>query len=88
MNIGIITVLVLVAAFILLKSIISFSLKLVGLGILAIVICVSLWLCFAPPEMHKPLSLNTIEYLFKINKDGSVTTTKQVTQTVYKEVNK
>ena len=85
MNIGIITVLVVVIAFVLIKSIVSFSLKLIGLGILAVAICVTLWVCFAPPEMHKPLSLNTIEYLFKINKDGSVTTTKQVTQTVYKE---
>ena len=85
MNAGIITLIVIIVAFVLLKSIISFSLKLIGFGILAVAVCLTIWICFAPPEMHKPLSLNTIEYLFKINKDGSVTTTKQVTQTVYKE---
>ena len=85
MNVGIITVIVIIIAVLLLKSILSFSLKLIGLGILAVAICLTIWICTAPPEMHKPVSLNTIEYLFKINKDGSVTTTKQVTQTVYKE---
>ncbi len=37
------------------------------------------------PKMHKPFQLNIIEYILKINTDGSVTTTKSVTTTVIKE---
>ena len=85
MNIGIIAALAVIITFLLINLIVKISLRLIGFGILAVVICLTLWICMTPPEMHKPLSLNTIEYLLKINKDGSVTTTKQVTQTVYKE---
>ena len=35
--------------------------------------------------MHKPFSINVIEYLVKINDDGSMSTTKQTTQTVLKK---
>ena len=81
MSIGIIAIIVIVIAFFILKSIISFSLKIIGLGILIALAAFTIWICSEQPDMHKPFSLNTIEYLFKINKDGSVTTTKQVTQT-------
>ena len=85
MNIGIITIVVIIVAFLVLKSILSFTLKVIGLGILVLALALTIWICAAQPELHKPLSLNTIEYLLKINKDGSVTTTKQVTQTVMKQ---
>ena len=81
MSIGIIAIIVILIAFFILKSIISFSLKIIGLGILIAIAAFTIWICSEQPDMHKPFSLNTIEYLFKINKDGSVTTTKQVTQT-------
>lgn len=81
MSIGIIAIIVTVIAFFIIKSIVSFSLKIIGLGILIALGAFTIWICSEQPEMHKPFSLNTIEYLFKINKDGSVTTTKQVTQT-------
>ena len=81
MSVGIIAIIVIVIAFFILKSIISFSLKVIGLGILIALAAFTIWICSEQPDMHKPFSLNTIEYLFKINKDGSVTTTKQVTQT-------
>lgn len=88
MNIGIITIVIITVAFLVLKSILSFTLKVIGLGILILTAALTIWICASQPELHKPFSLNTIEYLFKINKDGSVTTTKQVTQTVLqKEVN-
>ena len=87
MGIGI-AALVVVIALILIKNMISLGLKIAGFIILTIVLGVTVYICMTPPEMHKPFSLNTIEYLFKINKDGSMTTTKQVTQTVYKEQNK
>ena len=82
MNIGLIGIVVIIAVFLILKSILSFTLKIIGLGILILAAAITIWICAEKPELHKPFSLNTIEYLFKINKDGSVTTTKQVTQTV------
>ena len=87
MSTGIITLIIILAAFFVLKSILSFSLKILGLGLLIALAALTIWICSEKPEMHKPFSLNTIEYLFKINKDGSVTTTKQITQTVIKEGN-
>lgn len=87
MSTGIITLIIIIAAFFVLKSILSFSLKIIGLGILIALAALTIWICSEKPEMHKPFSLNTIEYLFKINKDGSVTTTKQITQTVIREGN-
>ena len=86
MGIGI-AVVVIIIALILIKNLISLGLKIAGFIILALVLGATVYLCSVSPEMHKPFSLNTIEYLFKINKDGSMTTTKQVTQTVYKEQN-
>ena len=85
MNIGIIAVVVIVIAFLVLKSILSFTMKAISLGILILACACTIWICVQKPELHKPLSLNTIEYLLKINKDGSVTTTKQVTQTIIKQ---
>lgn len=35
------------------------------------------------PVLHKPFSVNTIEYLVKVNDDGSMTTTKQTTYTQF-----
>ena len=87
MSITISLIIIILIAFLVLKSILSFSLKIIGLGILIALAGLTIWICSEKPQMHKPFSLNTIEYLFKINKDGSLTTTKQVTQTVYKEVN-
>ncbi len=85
MGIGITTVIIIILAFFILKSIISFSLKLIGLAILILLAVFTIWICSEKPDMHKPFSMDTIEYLFKINKDGSMTTTKQVTRTVLKE---
>ena len=85
MGAGISVIIVLIIAFLILKSIISFSLKLIGTILLIALAAFTIWICSEKPDMHKPFSLNTIEYLFKINKDGSVTTTKQITQTVLKE---
>jgi len=87
MNIGIIAVVVIVIAFLILKSILSFTLKVIGLGILILAIGFTIWICSTSPELHKPFSIETIEYLLKINQDGSVTTTKQVTKTVLQEEN-
>jgi hypothetical protein len=85
MELGIIGIIVAILAAVLLIKIIKFGIKVVLLTILAIILSVTIWICVAQPDMHDPFSVNTIEYLFKINKDGSMTTTKQVTQTVIKD---
>ena len=84
MELGFAGIVVAIILAILLIKLIKFGLKIVLFFILAVVVSVTLWICFAQPEMHNPFSINTIEYLFKINKDGSMTTTKQVTETVIK----
>ena len=85
MELGFAGIVVAIIIAILLLKIIKFGLKMVLFFLLAIVVSVTLWICFAQPDMHEPFSVNTIEYLFKINKDGSMTTTKQVTETVIKD---
>ena len=84
MELGLVGIIVALIVAILLIKMIKFGLKMVLFFILAIAVSVTIWICFAQPEMHNPFSVNTIEYLFKINKDGSMTTTKQVTETVIK----
>ncbi len=82
MELGFIGIAIVIVVALLLIKLIKFGLKIVLFFILAIVVSITLWICFAQPDMHEPFSVNTIEYLFKINKDGSMTTTKQVTETV------
>ena len=82
MELGFAGIVVAVIIAILLFKLIKFGLKMVLFFILAVVVSVTLWICIAQPDMHNPFSVNTIEYLFKINKDGSMITTKQVTETV------
>ena len=84
MELGFAGIVVAIILAILLIKLIKFGLKIVLFFILAVVVSITLWICFAQPDMHDPFSINTIEYLFKINKDGSMTTTKQVTETVIK----
>ena len=85
MELGFAGIIIAVIVAVILIKLIKFGLKMVLFFILAIAVSVTLWICFAQPDMHDPFSINTIEYLFKINKDGSMTTTKQVTETVIKD---
>ena len=87
MGVTISTIIIILIAFLILKSILSLSLKLIGFGVLIALAVFTIWICSEQPKMHKPFSLDTIEYLFKINKDGSLTTTKQITRTVVTEGN-
>ena len=48
-------------------------------------VCLTVGICIMHPVMHKPFSINIIEYLVKFNDDGSVTTTKQTTTTVLED---
>ena len=87
MELGYAGIVVAVIVAILLIKLIKFGLKMVLFFILAVIVSVTIWICIAQPDMHEPFSVNTIEYLFKINKDGSMTTTRQVTETVIKDKN-
>ena len=55
--------------------------KISGLAI-AFVVVLTIALCVSKPVMHKQFSINPVEYLIKINDDGTMTTTKQTTTTV------
>lgn len=88
MDLGFAGIVVAIIVAILLIKLIKFGLKMVLFFILAIAVSVTIWICVVQPDMHEPFSVNTIEYLFKINKDGSMTTTKQVTETVIKDKTK
>ena len=87
MELGLAGIVVAIIVLILLFKLIKFGLNMILFFILAVVVSVTIWICFAQPDMHEPFSVNTIEYLFKINKDGSMTTTKQITETVIKDGN-
>ena len=87
MELGFVGIIVAIVVATLLIKLIKFGLKIVLFFVLAVVVSLTIWICFAQPDMHEPFSVNTIEYLFKINKDGSMTTTKQVTETVVKDTN-
>ena len=87
MNLGIIVLAVAIIIFVILINIIKIGLKLASFVILAFVLGVTIWICAVQPNMHKPFSIDAIEYLLKINQDGSMTTTKQITKTVIKEQN-
>ena len=68
--------------FLIFKFVPKANLKKVGCMVFVAVILISAILCILKPVMHKQFSINTIEYLIKINDDGSMTTTKQTTTTV------
>ena len=87
MELGFAGIVVAIIIAILLIKLIKFGLKMVLFFILAVIVSVTIWICVAQPDMHEPFSVNTIVYLFKINKDGSMTTTKQITETVIKDGN-
>ncbi len=59
--------------------------KFFGILFFLITVCITVGICIAKPVMHKPFSINVIEYLIKINDDGSITTTKQTTTTVLED---
>ena len=72
--------------FAILKAILKLSLRIISFVLIALVVCFTVGVCTIKPDMHKPFNFNVIEYLVKINDDGSVSTTKQTTTTVLKDI--
>ena len=60
------------------------------IAVILIIVCLisTIYFCLAKPVLHKPFSINIIDYVIKFNTDGSMTTTKQTTTTVIKEESK
>ena len=56
-----------------------------GIFIIILTVILTVAFCITQPKMHKAFQMNIIEYIMKINTDGSVSTTKNVTTTVVKE---
>ena len=61
------------------------NLKLFTTFIICSLLILSVVFVIKKPQMHKPFQINVVEYIMKINSDGSVTTTKSVTTNVIKE---
>lgn len=59
-------------------------LKLVGTILCLCALVGTFGIFFMQPKMHKPFSIDIIEYLVKFNDDGTMTTTKQTTKTILK----
>ena len=55
---------------------------------LFVMLCSTVSICFISPKMHKQFLIGVVEYLIKINDDGSMSTTKQTTQTVLQKQNR
>ena len=75
---GIILILIISGLFFLIPRV---SVKVLSLLILGIAFCGTLTICVIQPIMHKPVAMSVIEYLVKVNKDGTMTTTKKTTTT-------
>ena len=59
-----------------------FNLKRAGAVLALVFICATAWIWVEMPVMHKQFSIDIVEYLVKINEDGSMSTTKQTTKTI------
>ncbi len=68
--------------FLIFKFVPKTSLSKFGKITFCFVVLLTIALCIIKPVIHKQFSINTIEYLIKINDDGTMTTTKQTTTTV------
>ena len=66
----------------------KFNLKFLVISIIIFAVILTAGFCIVQPKMHKPFQLNIIEYIIKINTDGSITSTKSVTTQTVNEVQK
>ncbi len=82
MIIAIITLVLAVFALVFLKTAKNMNLKAVGLVLVLLMFGTTLGICIMAPKMHKEFSISVIDYLIKFNDDGSMSTTKQTTQTI------
>lgn len=79
---AIIILILAIAALWILKTVTKITMKVISLVLIVFFLIGTVSICVSSPKMHKPFSINVIEYLIKINDDGTMSTTKQTTQTV------
>ena len=60
----------------------QFNIRNANFILVVLAFAATLTICIAGPVMHKQFSFNIIDYLIKFNDDGSMSTTKQTTQTI------
>ena len=83
----VILVIFLISAFVITK-LKNFNHKVFFIILLSLTFIATISVCIMNPKMHNYVPLNVIDYIIKFNTDGSMTTTKQVTTEVIKEVSK
>jgi hypothetical protein len=77
-----------VVLFIILGLVLLFKfmpIKVSGVILSVAALLLSAGICIVHPKMHKPFTIDIVEYFIKINDDGSMTTTKQTTKTIFKQ---
>lgn len=77
-----IILLIAVIGLFLIFRIFNLSVKTMSIIIFCLAFCVTAFMCVVTPVMHKPFSIDIVDYLIKINDDGTTTTTKQTTRTI------
>lgn len=82
MIIAIITIVLAVLALVVIKTVKNMNFKIASLVLIILMFAATLGICLTAPKMHKEFAINIIDYLIKFNEDGSMSTTKQTTQTV------
>ena len=60
------------------------TVKVVLIALLTFMAVTSVAIMVTNPQMHKMFSMSVIDYLIKVNEDGTITTTKQTTTTEIK----
>lgn len=66
----------------------NLNIKLVIVFILVLAGLVTIACAVLQPKMHKPFQMNILEYIIKINSDGSIESTKSTTTQSINEVQK
>ena len=85
MIIAVIVLILFVIGILYLQTVKCFSLKNTGFLLIILAFAATLTICIASPAMHKQFSFNIIDYLIKFNDDGTMSTTKQTTQTILQQ---
>lgn len=82
MIIAIILLILSVLGLMLMQNAKQFNIKGANALLITMAFVATLVICFSAPQMHKQFSFNIVDYLIKFNDDGSMSTTKQTTQTI------
>ncbi|MBR6098367.1 hypothetical protein IKP85_01325 [bacterium] len=82
MIIAILVLIFALAALFIIGAVKKMNFTIAGFVFVVLTFFATVGICIGAPQMHKTFSINIIDYLIKFNDDGSMSTTKQTTQTV------